>query len=450
MRATKYPQSPVAQTTSSAADGLSGAHAEEIVLRTTESADARRSRLTTGALVTLFGLLLLVLALKTTGASHFALSDAFDTVQLPTITLPGMATVLVCGLLTLLAGLGYLSGRLHGKLPAIAGTVAALAVMVGFLAWAVAGRDLPFPVTNQLNGTLAIATPLVLGSLAGVLCERAGVVNVAIEGQFLVAAFAAGVVGSVTKSIPMALVAAVIAGVLMAALLALFTITYLVDQVVMGVVINLFAAGITGFLFDQLVQPQSTELNSAPQMQNIAIPGLSKIPFFGPVLFNQTALAYVAVASVILVWFLVYRTKWGLRVRAVGEHPKAADTVGINVTMTRWSSVLMGGVFAGLGGAFFTIGSTGSFSKDMTVGNGFIALAALIMGRYHPVLAPLMALFFGFVKQMASQLSAVGVEVPSQWLLMLPYLACIIAVAGLVGRVRAPAADGVPYVKEGH
>ena len=423
---------------------------QEIQLHSTESAAGRRSRMTTGALVTLFGLLLTVLAFTAKGSARFALSDAFDPVKLPTITMPGMPTVLVCGLLTLLAGLGYLSGRLSGRLPAVAGTIAGLAVLIGFLAWAAAGRDLPLPVSNQLNGTLAIATPLVLGALAGVLSERSGVVNVAIEGQFLVAAFAAAVVGSITKSIPMALLAAVIAGVFMAALLALFTITYLVDQVVMGVVINLFAAGITGYLFDQLIQPQSAQLNSAPQMQNLAVPGLSSIPFLGPVLFNQTALAYLAIASVVLVWFLLYRTRWGLRVRAVGEHPKAADTVGINVARTRWSAVLAGGVFAGLGGAFFTVGSTGAFAKDITVGNGFIALAALIMGRWHPVLAALMALFFGFVKQMASQLSTLNTPAPSQFLLMLPYIATIIAVAGLVGRVRGPAADGQPYVKEGH
>ncbi|MGO4955969.1 ABC transporter permease [Luteococcus sp. Sow4_B9] len=451
MRATRFPQNSGQLTGKEDAPMTAPAQStDEIVLRTTESAAARRSRTTTGALVSLFGLLLLGLAFSAKGSARFALSDAFDPKQLPTIAVPGMPTVLVCGLVTLLAGLGYLSGRMHGRLPAIAGTLAGVAVMIGFLAWAAAGRDLPFPVSNQLSGTLAIATPLVLGALAGVLCERAGVVNVAIEGQFLVAAFAAGVAGSVTKSIPVALVAAVIAGVLMAALLALFTITYLVDQVVMGVVINLFAAGITGFLFDQLIQPQSSTLNQSPQMQPIPIPGLSELPFFGPVLFNQTALVYLAVASVVLVWFLLYRTKWGLHVRAVGEHPKAADTVGINVARTRWAAVLAGGVFAGLGGAFFTVGSTGAFAKDITVGNGFIALAAVIMGRWHPVLAALMAIFFGFVKQMASQLSTLNTPAPSQLLLMLPYLATVIAVAGLVGRVRGPAASGTPYVKEGH
>ncbi|HIW28864.1 MAG TPA: ABC transporter permease [Candidatus Luteococcus avicola] len=431
------------------AQETTGEHGE-VVLRTTESAANRRSRITTGILITVLGLLLLGLSLTAKGSARFALSDAFDAVQLPTFSLPGLATVLVCGALATLAGVGYLSGRLHGRLPALAGTVAGLAVMIGFLAWAAAGRDLPFPISNQLNGTFAIATPLVLGALAGVLCERAGVVNVAIEGQMLVGAFAAAVVGSTTKSIPAAIIAAVIAGVAMAALLALFSITYLVDQVVLGVVLNLFAVGITGFLFDQLIQPKSSTLNAAPQMETLAIPGLSELPFFGPVLFRQTALAYIAIASVVLVWFLLYRTKWGLRVRAVGEHPKAADTVGISVTRMRWSAVLAGGVFAGLGGAFFTVGSTGAFSKEITVGNGFIALAAVIMGRWHPVLAAMMALFFGFVTQMASQLSALNTPAPSQLLLMLPYLATIIAVAGLVGQVRAPAADGDPYVKGGH
>lgn len=412
-----------------------------------ESREARSQRISTSILILVVGALLAVLTLSTHGTARFALSDAFDEVKLPEIALPGLPTVLICAVLCLAAGAALLSGRLRGRTPALAGTVAGIAVVLGFLAWAAAGRDLPFPMSNQFAGTLSVATPLILGALCGVLCERSGVVNVAIEGQFLTAAFAAALVGSVTKSITVALVAAVLAGVVMAALLALFAIKYLVDQVVLGVVINLLAAGLTGFLFDQLVQPNASEFNSSPIMQAIEIPGLAKIPFFGPILFRQTVLAYLAVVSVVLVWFLLYRTKWGLRVRAVGEHPEAADTVGISVRAVRWQAVLAGGVFAGLGGAFFTIGSTGSFSKELTVGNGFIALAALIMGRWHPVWATLMALFFGFVTQMASQLQTLSTPVPSQFLLLLPYVATIIAVAGLVGRVRGPAADGVPFTK---
>jgi len=412
-----------------------------------ESAEKRRQRLSTGVLIAVVGVILLALLRSTSGSADFALSDAFDAVQLPTVALPGLATVASCAVLCLLAGAGFLSGRLRGRAPALAGTTAGVAFLLGFLTWAAAGRDLPFPVSNQFAGTLTLATPLIFGALCGVLCERAGVVNVAIEGQFLTAAFAAAVVGSLTQSVPAALVAAMLGGLAMAALLAVFSIRYLVNQVVLGVVLNLLAVGVTGFLFDQLVQEAPDKYNAAPVLEPISIPLLSSIPFFGRVLFEQTILAYLAALSVALVWVLLFKSTWGLRIRSVGEHPEAADTVGISVTRIRWSAVLVGGLFAGLGGAFFTLSATGSFSKEFTVGNGFIALAALIMGRWHPVYATLMALFFGFVTQMASQLQTLSTPMPSQFLLILPYVATIIAVAGLVGRVRAPAADGIPFEK---
>jgi simple sugar transport system permease protein len=412
-----------------------------------ESAEKRRQRRSTGILILVVGVLLLILLVSTTGAARFALSDAFDPVQLPTVTMPGLPTVAICAVLCLVCGAAFLSGRMRRWWPVVAAVVAGLAVVIGFLTWAASGRDLPFPVANQFAGTLSLATPLVLGALCGVLCERSGVVNVSIEGQFLSAAFAAAVVGSVTQSVTAAMIAAVIAGVVMAALLALFAITYLVNQVVLGVVLNLLAVGITGFLFDQLVQPAAEKYNSAPVLETISIPVLSGIPFFGRVLFEQTILAYLAAISVVVVWLILFKSIWGLRIRSVGEHPEAADTVGIGVRAIRWSAVLAGGVFAGLGGAYFTLASTGSFSKEFTVGNGFIALAALIMGRWHPVYAAVMALFFGFVTQMASQLQTLSTPMPSQFLLILPYIATIIAVAGLVGRVRAPAADGIPFEK---
>ena len=414
---------------------------------TVEAPERRRQRISTGVLIAVVGVLLLVAIGSTTGVARFALSDAFDEVQLGTVPLPGVPTVAVCAVLCLVAAAAFLSGRVHGRLAALAATVAGLAVLIGFLSWAAAGRDLPFPVSNQLAGTLSLATPLVFGALCGVMCERAGVVNVSIEGQFLAAAFAAAVVGSVTQSVTWAIVAAIVAGVVMAALLALFSINYLVNQVVLGVVLNLLAVGVTGFLFDQLVQPAASTYNNAPVLETIAIPGLSSIPFFGRVLFDQNVLAYLAIIAVVVVSVLLYRTTFGLRVRSVGEHPQAADTVGISVRGVRWSAVLFGGVLAGLGGSFFTLASTGQFTKEFTVGNGFIALAALIMGRWRPVLATIMCLFFGFVTQMASQLQTLSTPMPSQLLLVLPYIATIIAVAGLVGRVRPPAADGIPYEK---
>jgi len=412
-----------------------------------ETPQKRRQRTSTGVLIAVIGALLLIGLASTTGSARFALSDAFDAVQLPTVTVPGFATVLVCALLCLAAAVGYLSGRMSGRWPLLAGAVAGLAVVVGFLTWAASGRDLPFPVSNQFAGTLSLATPLVFGALCGVLCERSGVVNVSIEGQFLSAAFAAAVVGSLTQSITVAVIAAILAALAIAALLAVFSINYLVNQVVLGVVLNLLAVGVTGFLFDQLVEPASSTYNSAPVLEPIAIPGLANIPFFGRVLFQQNILAYLAAISVALVWLVLYRTTWGLRIRATGEHPEASDTVGISVRGIRWSAVLAGGVFGGLGGSFFTLASTGSFTKEFTVGNGFIALAAVIMGRWHPVLASIMCLFFGFVTQMASQLQTLNTPMPSQFLLILPYVATIIAVAGLVGRVRPPAADGIPFEK---
>jgi ABC-type uncharacterized transport system permease subunit len=412
-----------------------------------ETPQKRRQRISTGVLIAVVGALLLIGLASTRGSARFALSDAFDPVQLPTVTVPGFATVFVCALLCLAAAVGYMSGRMRGRWPLLVGVVAGLAVVMGFLTWAASGRELPFPVSNQFAGTLSLATPLVFGALCGVLCERSGVVNVSIEGQFLSAAFAAAVAGSLTRSVTVAMIAAVLAGLAMAALLAVFSINYLVNQVVLGVVLNLLAVGVTGFLFDQLVQPASEKYNSAPVLEPIPIPGLSKIPFFGRVLFEQNVLAYLAAISVALVWLVLYRTTWGLRIRATGEHPEAADTVGIGVRGIRWSAVLAGGIFGGLGGSFFTLASTGSFSKEFTVGNGFIALAAVIMGRWHPVLASIMCLFFGFVTQMASQLQTLETPMPSQFLLILPYVATIVAVAGLVGRVRPPAADGIPYEK---
>lgn len=412
-----------------------------------EAGQDRIQRLSTGGLLLVVGLLLVWAIFSSDGIARIALSDAFDAVQLPVIPLPGTVTVTICAVLVLAAAAAFLANRGAGRLRRTLGILAGVAVVLGFVTWVAAGSALPFTLTNQLRGTLAVATPLVLGALCGVFSERAGVVNVAIEGQFLTAAFAAGITASLTKSLLAGLVAGVVAGVAMAAVLALFSLKYLMDHVILGVVINLLASGLTGFLFKQLVGSDVGKYNAVPIMPRIPIPFLEKIPFLGPILFNQTALAYIAILAVPLSWFLLFKTKWGLRVRSVGEHPHAADTVGINVVWTKSASVLLGGVMAGLGGAYFTIGSTGSFRPDLTVGNGFIALAALIMGRWHPVLAAMMALFFGFVTQLGQTLNPLGSPIDSTFLLMLPYVATIIAVAGLVGRVRGPAADGQPFIK---
>ena len=332
----------------------------------------------------------------------------------------------------------------------VAGLVAGVAFFAGFIAWQYADQsgagNLVF--ANPLPGTIRLATPLVFGALAGCLCERAGVINIAIEGQFLTAAFFAAVFSSLFYSAEMGAVAGILAGVAIAALLAVFAMRYQVNQVVLGVVLIALATGLTSFLLSQIPNDPEIKgyLNEPVILAPITIPGLADIPVIGPTLFDQTLLAYLMYASVALVTFLLFQTRWGLRARSVGEHPKAADTVGIKVNRVRWQAVLLGGVFAGLGGAYFTVGSTGSFDNNASAGNGFIALAAVIMGRWHPVYASLSALFFGFVWTLQTQLSFLG-KIPPELLRASPYLATIIAVAGFVGRVRPPAADGEPYVK---
>jgi ABC-type uncharacterized transport system permease subunit len=328
--------------------------------------------------------------------------------------------------------------------------VVGLAFYAGFIVWAYSdqGEGFQSSIANPLPGTIRIATPLVLGALAGCLCERAGVINVAIEAQFLMGAFFAAVAASLAFSAYMGLVGAILAGVGISAMLALFSVRYLVNQVVLGVVLIALASGLTSFLLSQIPSDPAIQqyFNEPPRLPSVELPGLSSIPVIGEALFNQTILVYLMYISVGIVFFVLFQTRWGLRVRSVGEHPKAADTVGIKVNRIRWQAVLFAGVFAGLGGAYYTVGSTGAFDREVSAGNGFIALAAVIMGRWHPIGATMAALFFGFMWNLQSQLSFVD-KIPGQLLGATPYLATIIAVAGFVGRVRPPAADGEPYVK---
>jgi len=216
---------------------------------------------------------------------------------------------------------------------------------------------------------------------------------------------------------------------------------------IVGVVLNVLVVGLTSFLYSQVLVPNAATMNTPPRFDRIPIPILSEIPIIGPVLFHANLLVWLALILVPVIHFALKNTRWGLRTRAVGEHPTAADTVGVRVRGLRYVNVLVGGLIAGAGGAYFTLVSTGAFNKNMTAGAGFIALAALIFGRWTPFGALGAALFFGFAQKLAYYLSVAGSPVPNQFLNMLPYIATIIAVAGLVGRVRAPAADGVPYVK---
>jgi ABC-type uncharacterized transport system permease subunit len=360
------------------------------------------------------------------------------------LSINGQFGAILFGIVTVAAGAALLAGVAKRWQTTLLG-VGIVAFVLSFLCWQVAGKFLP--LVDTASGTLQVALPLILGALAGVIGERSGVVNVAIEGQFLFGAFFAAMIGTMATSVWAGLISAAVGGVIIAGMLAVLAIRFLVDQVVVGIVLNLFATGITGFLYERLMQPNAQEYNQPPQMPTWRVPGLADIPVVGPVLFNTNMLTWLALVLVVVVHFALSRTKWGLRTRAVGEHPTAADTVGIRVRGLRYTNVLIGGAIAGAGGAYFTLVATASFQKNMTSGAGFIALAALIFGRWTPFGALGAALFFGFAQKLATYLSAVGSPVPSQFLNMLPYLATIIAVAGLVGRVRAPAADGQPYIK---
>ncbi|MGH7777427.1 MAG: ABC transporter permease [Candidatus Dormibacterales bacterium] len=315
-----------------------------------------------------------------------------------------------------------------------------------FLAWAARGNSLS--LTGMLQGTFTKAAPLTLGAFAGILCERAGVTNVAIEGQMLFGAFASAVAASVTGNAILGLAAGAVSGGLIGLILAVFSLRYGVDQVIVGIVLDLFCLGLTGFLYDRLLVPFQATLNSAAVIAPVPIPVLDRIPVLGPVLFDQNVFVYFTFVLLGVIQVALFRTRWGLRVRAVGEHPRAADTAGIDVIRTRYINVVLGGLVAGLAGCYFTLGSVGAFGKGMTSGRGFIALAAVIFGRWNPVGALGASLVFGFSDSLQTFLAVLNTPISSYFLLMAPYVATILVVAGVVGRARSPAADGKPYVKE--
>ncbi|WP_218838195.1 ABC transporter permease [Microbacterium sp. SZ1] len=391
-------------------------------------------------------LALLFLVVPRSGTSSFRLSDQSSALALPDVALPTGPTVwVVIGILVVLTVAAFLRAWSYRKASLwIAAGFGAIAVF-GFLVWAGAGGLVP--VTSLLFGAVSLSVPLVFGALGGVIGERAGVVNVAIEGQLLLGAFSAALLSSITGSPFVGLLGAMLGGVLVASVLAAFAIKYLVEQVIVGVVLNVLVSGLTGFLYGALLAPHETELNTPVRFSRIEIPLLSDIPIIGPVLFNQTFIVYLMFITVAVVAWGLYRTKWGLRLRAVGEHPQAADTVGIKVNSTRFWNVLLAGAIAGVGGAYFTLVSVPQFGKDMTAGLGFIALAAVIFGRWDPIRATLAALLFGFATNLQNLLSILKTPIPGEFMLMLPYVVTLLAVAGFAGQIRGPAASGKPYIK---
>lgn len=381
--------------------------------------------------------------------AEMKISDAGDAVAVPALMIPGQVGGVVFGVLLLaMAAYSIYLWTQGERSPKWLPIAFAVVFVFALLVWIVAGARQPsISLAGLVAGSVTLAVPLVFGSLSGVLCERVGVVNIAIEGQLLGGAFTAALVATMTGSPYIGLIAAAAAGAAVSMVLAVFSIKYLVNQIIVGVVLNVLVSGLTGFLYGTLMVPNKEQFNTPGRLDILPIPLLSDIPIIGPILFEQSIAGYLMYIAVAVVWFGLFKTRWGLRVRAVGEHPQAADTLGINVNATRFWNVTLGGAIAGIGGAVFTLVTIDSFTKDISGGRGFIALAALIFGRWNPIGAFLASLLFGFAYNLQSILGIIGTPVPSQFMAMLPYLVTIFAVAGLVGKSRGPAASGIPYVK---
>ena len=377
----------------------------------------------------------------------FAWSRSSDTVQLdPTVVSPQLIGLVTGALALVAAGIALWSVWNRRKVSVWLSVAVGIAFLVSLVAWVGAGGSVP--VVFLLTGAIGLSTAIVFGALAGVIGERAGIVNIAIEGQLLGGAFAAAVVASTTGSYTLALVAAMITGALISMVLAAFSIVYLVDQVIVGVVLIGLVTAITNFFYSAVLAPRSGEFNDPGTLPRVRIPGLADIPVIGPVLFDQRITTYLMFVLVPLVWFVLFKTKWGLRVRALGEHPLAADTVGIKVNRWRFWTITIAGLIAGLGGASLTIGSVGAFVREMSAGQGFIALAAVILGRWNPFYAALAALLFGFASNFRIWAGQAGSSIPPDLIAMTPYVVTILAVALVAGRAIGPKAAGKPYLKE--
>jgi len=409
--------------------------------------NTRRVRIIYGIVLLAVGLLIYILfglnteaGLQTTFGLNLSGSKA---IPVSDLTVPAQTTVLIMAGIAVFFGAFQLARGVKSTGTLVG--VIAVTFVVAFLTWAAQGKS--FNLTGMLSSSLVRATPIALAALCGVISERAAVINIGIEGIMLICAQIAVVVASATNNLYLGLVATIIVGGLVAALHAWLVIRFKVDQIVSGVAINIFGTGLTSFIGSRFLEKNTDLLNNSGVFPSISIPLLSKIPVLGPMLFENNIVIYLALLLVIVLHIVLFYTPWGLRTRAVGEHPKAADTLGVNVYLMRYVNVIIGGMIAGLGGAYFTIGSVGRFDEIMTAGKGFIGLAAMIFGKWNPIGAYTSSLIFGFADSLQVRLQILKVPIPSEFLLMAPYIVTMIVLTGVVGRAIPPAADGQPYEK---
>ncbi|MEL0236817.1 MAG: ABC transporter permease [Aquiluna sp.] len=376
----------------------------------------------------------------------FEISRRTDTIQLPAIPVDSSTLGLVSGVLLLaIAALATWLAMQNRRTPLWISAIYGLIGVTALLGWLAADNSVPIAF---IAGTaLVLAVPIMLGAMGGIMCERVGITNIAIEAQLLTGAFMAAVVSSITDNYWLGLTSAMIGGAVVGIVLAVFAIKFLAQQIIVGVVLNVLMIGITNFLYQQWLTEDGENVNFPGTMEIIKLPLLSDIPIIGPVLFENRITVFAALIIVPTLYFVLFKSKLGLRARAVGEHPLAADTVGINVGRTRFWWVTIGGMSAGLGGAALTIGNAGAFGREMSGGFGFIALAVVILGRWHPISAGLAALLFGFSIILRVWANQVSPGIPTDFITMVPYIVTIIAVVGFVGQSRPPKALAIPYTK---
>ena len=411
------------------------------------SAAEKRKRISFGLTLIVVGLIIYFLfglntqaGVQTTFGLNLAGSQA---IVIPDLAVPSQIMVYLMAAIAVFVG-AYQLARGVRSTGALIG-VLAFTFVFAFLIWS--AQDKSFNLTGMLSSSLVRATPIALAALCGVVSERSAVINIGIEGIMLMSAQIAVITATATQNLYVGLMAALLMGGLVAALHAYLVIRFKVDQVVSGVAINIFGAGVTSFISSRFLQSSGASLNNSGTFPIISVPLLAKIPVLGPMLFENNLVVYLMLLLVVTLHIMLFYTPWGLRTRAVGEHPKAADTLGINVYLVRYVNVILGGMIAGLGGAYFTIGSVGRFDEIMTAGKGFIGLAAMIFGKWNPIGAFTSSLIFGFADSLQVKLQILRVPIPSEFLLMAPYIVTIIILTGVVGRAIPPAADGQPYEK---
>jgi simple sugar transport system permease protein len=407
-----------------------------------------RSRIVSGVVLLVFGALIYFLfggSADWIQKATFGLNMAGDTqaIPVPDLVLPVKTSVLILALAVVFLGAWQLARGIRSK--GLTVGLVAIAFVLSFLLWAT--KDASFSLVGMLNSTLVRATPIALAALCGVIGERSAVINIGIEGILLLSAQTAVVAATVAHSLFVGLIMAILVGGLVAGIHAILAIRFKVNQIVSSTAINIFAVGATSFISSKFLEKNIDALNNSGTFPSISIPLLAKIPVLGPVLFENNIIVFLMLILVILMHVVLFNTPWGLRTRAVGEHPKAADTLGINVYLVRYVNVIVGGMIAGIGGAYFTIGAVGRFDEMMTAGKGFIGMAAMIFGKWTPLGAFSSSLIFGFADSLQVKMQILQVPIPSEFLLMAPYILTMVVLAGVVGSATPPAADGEVYEK---